>query len=122
MVSRTPTGISGESPEFFIYDGANVALILNASGGVIDRELNGPAVDQVFASEAGSASTTLTAGTVDWYLADNQGTVRDVVQYASGGADGASDAVVNHLVYDTSGQMGRKGVRTIYLDKARSVC
>jgi RHS repeat-associated protein len=105
MVSRTPTGISVESPEFFIYDGANVALILNSSGGVIERELNGPAVDQVFASEAGSASTTLTAGTVDWYLADNQGTVRDVVQYASGGTDGASDAVVNHLVYDTSGQV-----------------
>jgi hypothetical protein len=86
LVSRTPTGLSGgsgggsEPAEFFFYDGSNLALILNASGGVIERELDGPAVDQVFASEAGSASTTLTPGTVDWYLADNQGTVRDVVR------------------------------------------
>jgi RHS repeat-associated protein len=102
MVSRTPTGISGESPEFFIYDGSNVALILNQGGGVVERELSGQAVDQYFASEAGPASATLSANTVDWLLTDNQGTVRDVVQYNSTTGAGA---VVDHLVYDSAGQM-----------------
>jgi RHS repeat-associated protein len=102
MVSRTPTGISGESPEYFIYDGSNVALILNEGGGVVERELSGQAVDQYFASEAGPASATLSPNTVDWLLTDNQGTVRDVVQY--NGSTGAG-AVVDHLVYDSEGQM-----------------
>ena len=37
---------------------------------------------------------------MNWFLADNQGTVRDVVQY-SGGAT----TVVDHLVYDSFGQI-----------------
>jgi RHS repeat-associated protein len=92
MVSTTPPG---ESPttEYFIYDGANVALILNASGGVIERELCGPAVDQILASENGSTHV------VNWMLADNQGTVRDVVQYSE------ATIAVDHVIYDSFGQV-----------------
>ncbi len=74
IVSQTENGTT----QNFIYDGQNLALVLDGSGNVIERELYGPAVDQVLASEA--------AGAVSWYLGDNQGTVRDVVQF-SGGAD-----------------------------------
>jgi RHS repeat-associated protein len=101
MVSRSPSGIS-DSLEFYVYDGANVALILNAYGGVIQRELDG-AADQVFATEASGGGT-------NWLLTDNQGTVRDVVQYWSGGSGGGYSGgsggyVVDHLVYDSFGQM-----------------
>ena len=95
MVSQTENGAT----QNFIYDGENIALVLNGSGQVIERELNGPAVDQVLATETvapGSGS----AGTVNWFLTDNQGTVRDVVQY-SGGAT----SLVDHLVYDSFGQI-----------------
>jgi RHS repeat-associated protein len=53
------------------------------------------------ASEAGAATTseTFTAGMVDWYLADNQGTVRDVAQSASG-----VTTIVDHVIFDSFGQ------------------
>jgi YD repeat-containing protein len=111
LVTRTPTGFNSESTENFIYDGQNIALILNSSGGVIERELDGAAVDQVFASEAGSASTTLTAGTVDWYLADNQGSVRDVVQLSGGGT-----VVKDHIDYDRFGQVSSQSNAGFHAD------
>ena len=57
----------------------------------MERELNGAAVDQVLASESA-------AGTVSWYLADNQETVRDVVQLS-----GTTAQVVDHVIYDAFG-------------------
>ena len=67
----------------------------------MERELSGPAVDQYFASEAGPANIkSLDAGTVNWLLTDNQGTVRDVVQY-----DGSETVPVDHLVYSASGAL-----------------
>jgi RHS repeat-associated protein len=100
MVART--NVNAGSTESFVYDGENIALILNSSGGVIERELDGPAVDQVLASEAGAATTSssFTAGMVDWYLADNKGSVRDVVQLSGGGT-----VVKDHIDYDTFGQV-----------------
>ena len=38
MVSRTPTGIAGEQTEYYVYDGQNLALVLNAAGQVVERE------------------------------------------------------------------------------------
>ena len=67
----------------YIYDGQNLALVLNSSGQVTERELYGPAVDQILAHEEVTPLSTgsiQAAGTVNWYLTDNQGTVRDVVQ------------------------------------------
>ena len=35
----------------FIYDGQSVALVLNSSGQVIERDLYGPAVDRILAAD-----------------------------------------------------------------------
>ena len=51
MVSQTENGVT----QNFIYDGENIALVLNGSGQVIERKLNGPAVDQVLATETVAA-------------------------------------------------------------------
>jgi RHS repeat-associated protein len=90
------------SHENYIYDGANAVLVLNSSGQVTERELYGPAVDQILASEAVTPvlSGPQAAGAVNWLLADNQGTVRDVVQLSDGTA-----SVVDHLIYDAFGTM-----------------
>ena len=89
----------GTTTENFIYDGQNIVLVMASNGQVIDRNLTGPAADQVFATEEVVAvlSGPQAAGTVNWLLTDNQGTVRDVVQYGSG--------VVDHLVYGAFGQL-----------------
>ena len=47
VVAETENGTS----ESLVYDGQNVLLALNVDGQVVERELNGPAVDQVLASE-----------------------------------------------------------------------
>ena len=99
MVTRTATVTNSDlsqttTTENFIYDGQNIALILDGDGNVIERELTGAAPDQVFASE--NASTNV----VNWYLTDNQGTVRDVVQ-----SDGTTTTEVDHLVYSAYGQL-----------------
>jgi len=91
MVSRSPVGGTAEN---YVYDGGNVALVLNGSGQVVERELDGPAVDMVLASE--NAAT----GVVSWLLTDNEGSVRDVARYANG-----TTSVVDHLVYDAFGQL-----------------
>jgi len=78
-----------------VYDGSNLVLMFDGSGNIVHRLLNGPAVNQVLADENGS-------GTVSWYLADNEGTVRDVVQYNSG-TDTTS--VVDHLKFDSFGNI-----------------
>jgi RHS repeat-associated protein len=97
MVERTDA--VADTSEYFIYDGQNIALILDASGGVIERELTGPVADQVFASEAGPDNTTgATAGTVNWYFTDAQGTVRDVARYSED-----TSSVVDHVFYNSFG-------------------
>ena len=55
MVTRTAglgDGTSTTTPtENFIYNGQNIALVLDGSGNVIERNLTGQAADQVFATE-----------------------------------------------------------------------
>jgi RHS repeat-associated protein len=67
---------------------------------VTQRNLYGPAVDQILATEtvAPVSMGEQAAGLVNWLLPNNQGTIRDVAQY-SGGAT----TVVDHLVYDSFG-------------------
>ena len=48
IVSRTP---AGGTAEYFVNDGQNVALVLNSGGQVTERELWGPGVDQILATE-----------------------------------------------------------------------
>ena len=99
MVSRT----NGGATENYVYDGRNLVLVLNASGQVTEREVYAAAVDQILATETVtplSAGSTQAAGTVNWLLTDNQGTVRDVAQF-----NGVTTGAVDHLVYDSFGQI-----------------
>lgn len=60
-----------------------------------NRLLHGPAIDQVFANE-NSLNQVL------WALTDNQGTIRDWVQYNAGTN---TTTVINHLKYDSFGRI-----------------
>lgn len=62
--------------------------MLNGSGAVTHTFLNGPGANQALADDAGP-------GNVTWMLADDQGSVRDVI-------DG-SGAVLDHIEYDSYG-------------------
>jgi RHS repeat-associated protein len=72
----------------FVYDGEDVVLVFDDTGSLTNRYLHGPAVDQILADEDA-------LGEVLWPLADNLGTVRDLV-------DNDGD-VVNHLTYNSFG-------------------
>jgi hypothetical protein len=103
LVSRTPSGLSGETAEYYVNDGQDLVLVLNSVAQVTERELNGPAVDQVLASETvtpGSGGTTQSAGTLNWLLSDGQGTVQDVAQFSGGGT-----SIADHLVFSPFGQI-----------------
>jgi RHS repeat-associated protein len=90
LVSEHQT-VGGTLDEDYVYDGANLLMVLNgATGALEESELWGPGVDQILASDA--------AGVASWMLTDNEGTVRDVAQYASG-----QTTVVDHLVYSAFG-------------------
>ncbi|MEI6539158.1 MAG: RHS repeat-associated core domain-containing protein, partial [Planctomycetota bacterium] len=66
------------------------------------RYLHGPQFDQVLASEATSGNV------VTWALADHQGTVRDMVRYASG-----TTTVVNHRKFDAFGNLTAESDATV---------
>ena len=74
------------------YDGANPYADFNSSGQVTHRYLYSPAVDAVLAdiSTAGTGSTS-------WELADELGSVRDVVS--------AQGTVIDHIQYDSFGNI-----------------
>ena len=89
--------------ERYTLDTDHVALVFNEAGDVTRRYLYGPNVDQVLAEETlvstilpllGTVSVT---STVQWFLADHQGSIRDVVN-----SDGANLA---HVVYDSFGRI-----------------
>ena len=103
MVTRTD--VDAGATENFIYDGGNVALVLDGNGQVLERELYGPAVDQILATEdvtALGAGETQSAGTVNWALPDNEETVRQVAIYDVGTN---TTSVLDHIVYDPFGQV-----------------
>ncbi|APZ94505.1 RHS repeat-associated core domain-containing protein [Fuerstiella marisgermanici] len=85
-----------DSGERYAYDGigmSDIVLVFDENGDLEERLLYGPAVDFPLASEDSS-------GNVVWFLADQQGTIRDVADYDSG-TDTTS--VVNHLTYGSFG-------------------
>jgi hypothetical protein len=91
--------VGGSLDERYLYDGNNLLEVLDSSDDVVERYLNGPAVDQVLAVEQVGGENS----GVNWLLADAQGTVRDVVREASGGGDGPLTSVVDHLFFDAYG-------------------
>jgi RHS repeat-associated protein len=89
-----------ETTQRFVYDGEDLILAFSGSTNVLtNRYLYGPATDEILADEK---ITTGTAGTVTWSLGDNLGTIRDLVQY---NATTGTTTVVNHVRYDTFGQI-----------------
>ncbi len=84
--------------ERYVYDGDNLVLVLDgsvdSSGNALQENLFGVATDQIFASEKVSTAA------VDWLMADNQRTVRDVARFG-----GTSTSVVDHLVYSAFGKI-----------------
>ncbi|MFN8855106.1 MAG: hypothetical protein ACK50P_06050, partial [Planctomycetaceae bacterium] len=89
-----------ETTQRFVYDGEDLILAFSGSTNVLtNRYLYGPATDEILADEK---ITTGTAGTVTWSLGDNLGTIRDLVQY---NAATGTTTVVNHVRYDTFGQI-----------------
>ena len=81
--------IDGVVAERYVYDGQNIALVFDGAGTQTHRYLYGTGVDQVLADE--------TPTHVVWSLADNQGTIRDLVD--NGGV------ILNHINYDSFGRV-----------------
>jgi RHS repeat-associated protein len=88
IATAVTQGTGPTVPTYNVYDGASIAY--QFSSGRTDRALVGPAVDQVLAD---SAST----GAVAWYLADENNTVRDVIDNTG--------AALDHIVYGAFGNI-----------------
>ncbi len=84
--------------ERYIWDGGSLLEVLNSSDSVTERELNGPAVDQVLAVEMVGGSNP----GVNWLLTDARETVRDVARGVAGDG-GVSVSAVDHVFYDAFG-------------------
>jgi RHS repeat-associated protein len=81
--------IDGAVTERYVIDKNQIALVFDGAGTQTHRYLYGTQVDQVLADE-------MATGMV-WALADNQGTVKDLVDN--------SGVVVNHVTYDSFGRV-----------------
>jgi RHS repeat-associated protein len=97
LVKRTQQGITGSpiTTGYFVYDGDQMVLEMNANGTVTHRMLWGPAVDQALADEAGSG------GEVYWYFTDHLGSVRDVATYNT---STNITTIANHIAFDSFGR------------------
>ncbi len=84
------TGSQAPVVDWFVYDGDNLALEFNGAGALTDRYLYGPAVDQVLADESSS-------GKISWYLTDDLGSVRDVIN--------STGTLLDHIAYNSYGQV-----------------
>ena len=107
LIGRKLTTYSGGSGTTtisrFVYDPTSGQMVLafDGSGNLTDRFLNGPAVDQILADEHYSFADRQPhdAGTTEWFLGDNQGTVRDIV---------TSSGLIDHSTYDAFGKLTGK--------------
>jgi RHS repeat-associated protein len=72
-----------------VLDRNQIALVFDGQGVQKSRYLYGTQVDQVLAEESGTQ--------VRWFLADHQGTIKDVIDNAG--------AVIDHITYDSFGQI-----------------
>jgi YD repeat-containing protein len=75
--------------ERYVIDRNQIALVFDGAGIQTHRYLYGTAVDQVLADETATAT--------NWFLADNQGTIRDVVD--------SNGTVIDHINYDSFGKV-----------------
>jgi RHS repeat-associated protein len=82
--------------ERYTYDGAGMVLVMDGTGAVTHRILEGPNPDEELADEDASKSSSDPTA-VTWLLGDNQQSVKDVV-YSDG-----SEA--DHISYDSFGNI-----------------
>jgi RHS repeat-associated protein len=81
--------IDGAVTERYVIDRNQIALVFDGAEVQTHRYLYGTQVDQVLADETGAST--------NWLLADNLGSIRDVVDI--------NGAVINHVVYDSFGKV-----------------
>ena len=89
-VDADGAGAGVAKEEHFVYDGDHIALTFDGEGNQTERFLHGTQIDQVLAQENAD-------GEVLWALADNQGSVRMLL-------DNNGD-VVNNISYDAFGNI-----------------
>lgn len=96
-----PDGEGDEAPteERFVYDGDHIALVFDGDGNQTHRYLHGPRIDQVLAEETADRETR-------WALTDHQGSVRGVIDNQG--------TVVNHITYNSFGQVTNQSNPTAY--------
>ncbi len=85
---------SWNSVERYIYDGPDIILVMDESGGgsaLASWYLHGPQADDVLARWESGTKTR-------WALGDQLGSVRDVVEYNAGGF-----GIVRHFNYSSYG-------------------
>ncbi len=94
-VDSDGAGSSAAVATYFVYDGEHILLEFDDGGDLTQRYLHGPVIDQILAAE--DVTSLSSAGDVVWPLADNQGTIRDLID--------STGTVLNHLKYNAFGQI-----------------
>jgi RHS repeat-associated protein len=84
--------IDGAVTERYVIDRNQIALVFDGAGSQTHRYLYGTQIDQILADE--------TATSMVWALADNQGTIRDLIDDTGN--------VVSHINYDSFGRVVSK--------------
>lgn len=82
-------GLASETTRYE-YDGNQIVLTITEAGDVVNRYVWGPGIDMLLADEH-------VGDQVYWTAGDHLGSVRDIVD--------ASGSVVNHIVYDSFGNI-----------------
>ena len=99
LVEEKDFASGGTIDERYVWDGESLLAVLDSDDNVTERELNGPNVNQVFATEMVGGENP----GVNWELTDAQQSTRDVVRATV--SDGVITAVtvVDHLNYNAFG-------------------
>ncbi len=87
----------------YVYDGGwDIQLAFNGQSSLTNRYLHGPGEDNILADEqftpTGANQMPTAVGSLLWPLADNLGSVRDIV-------DSTGSNVVNHITFDAFGKV-----------------
>lgn len=79
----------GVNERWYVYDDLNPILVLDSAGTILSRRMYGLVNDDILADQDGTQTR--------WYLNDETGTLRDLV-------DNAANSIA-HFIYDTFGQL-----------------
>ena len=100
LIGRSVTTYTGDSSSTtsaqFVYDNNGNMSLAFVGGTLADRYLQGPAIDQILADQQ------ISTGNTWWAATDDQGTVKDLLQYDTG-TDTTS--VASHLAYSPFGDL-----------------